>query len=185
MWPRRSPASGETISEYLFLRALGELAEIRLQTSTLMTTRELLARVQWRPCAHDEWDLLLRAAALEGVGLVFVPEPLAIWHSDAGDERLSRKLKGGWRTSAEWFRSVRPLVGGPAYASFLLSTLSLWARSERDWTAFLSLPWEAIRRGRPTLSAILTHAGRWILPRALRQSVKEASSSLRTAPGRH
>ena len=169
VWPRRGPSPGETVSEYLFLRDHTELSEIRLQTSTLMVARELLTRVKWRRCAHDEWDLLLRAAALEGAGLAFVAEPLAIWHSDAGRERLSWNLTGGWRTSAEWFRSVHSLVGRPAYASFLLSTLSLWARDAGDWKAFFGLPWEAIRLGRPTLSGLVAHAGRWVLPPAFRK----------------
>ena len=184
VWPRRSPSPGETVSEYLFLRHHTEVSEIRLQTSTLMARRELLTRVPWRPGAHDEWDLLLRAAALEGAGLVFVAEPLTIWHSDAGGERLSHGLRGGWRSSAEWFRSVRPLVGRATYASHLLSTLSLWARNSGDWKAFFSLPWEAVRLGRPTLRGLLAHGGRWILPRPLRQSIKASWLPLRTHSGR-
>lgn len=175
VWPRRGPSPGETIPEYLFLRDHTELSEIRLQTSTLMASKELLTRVPWRRGVHDEWDLLLRAAALEGAGLAFVAEPLAIWHSDAGRERLSWQEIGGWRTSAAWLRSVHSLVGRPAYASHLLSTLSLWARHEGDWKAFFGLPWEAIRFGRPTLSGLVAHAGRWVLPQAVRKFLKTAS----------
>jgi glycosyltransferase involved in cell wall biosynthesis len=169
--PRRGPVPGESVAEYLFLRKLSELSEIRLQTSTLMTTKKLLMRVPWRNCAHDEWDLLLRASAIEGVGLAFVPEPLVIWHSDAGLARLSR-AKWGWRRSAEWFRSVRSLVGPRTYASFLLSTFSIWARNEGDWKAFFGLPFEAISLGQPTIPRLLIHAARWLVPRRLRQSLK-------------
>lgn len=109
-WPSRVPGASESVADYLLLRTRSEAIEVRLQTSTLMTTRALLGRVPWRRCAHDEWDLLLRASALEGAGLAFAPGPLVIWHSDAGAERLSCQL-GTWRRSAEWFRSVRPLVG--------------------------------------------------------------------------
>jgi len=170
-WPRRQPSSSESVAQYLFLRKNSERGEIRLQTSTLMTTKALLTRVPWRTVPHDEWDLLIRASVLEGVGLAFVPKPLAIWHSDAGDERLSRQGVT-WRNNAKWFYSVRALVGPRPYASFLLSTLSTWARRERDWPAFFGIPWEAVRHGHPTFSELLGHTGRWILPRTLRKLLK-------------
>jgi len=170
-WPRRQPRNSESVAEYLFLRKNSETSEIRLQTSTLMTTKKLLTRVPWRKVPNDEWDLLVRASVLEGVGLAFVPKPLSIWHSDAGAERLS--LQGvTWRDDAKWFHSVRTLVGPRPYASFLLSNLSIWARGERDWLAFFGIPWEAVRHGHPTFFEILVHTGRWILPRTLRKLLK-------------
>jgi hypothetical protein len=153
------------------LRNLSEVAEIRLQTSTLMASKDLLLRVPWRTCAHDEWDLLLRASTVEGVGLAFAREPLVIWHCDAGQARLSN-AQTGWRRSADWFRSVHELVGPRTYASFLLSTFSIWARNEGDWKAFFGLPVEAIRLGEPTLPRLLIHAGRWLTPRPIRKSLK-------------
>jgi glycosyltransferase involved in cell wall biosynthesis len=171
VWPRRLPLESESISDYLFLRKNSEMSEIRLQTSTLMTTKELLTRVLWRNCPNDEWDLLLRASAVEGVGLAFATGPLAIWHSDSGLERLTY-TGGTWRRNAAWFHSVRDLVGPRAYASFLLCNMSTWARGERDWAAFVGIPWEAIRYGRPTLPAILAHAGRWLIPGPLRDLLR-------------
>src|SRR5215470_19199766 len=170
-WPRREPRGSESVADYLFLRRGAEINEIRLQTSTLMTTKALLTRVPWRKVPNDEWDLLVRASVLEGVGLAFVPKPLSIWHSDAGDERLSRQGVT-WRDDAKWFHSVRALVGPRPYASFLLSNLSIWARGERDWLAFFGIPWEAVRHGHPTFFEILVHTGRWILPRTLRKLLK-------------
>ena len=170
-WPGREPVNLEPVAEYLFLRKRSEMSDIRLQTSTLMTTKALLMRVPWRQVPNDEWDLLLRASNVEDVGLAFARGPLAIWHSDCGAERLSNKGVT-WRHNAKWFHSVRDLVGPRAYASFLLSTLSTWARGERDWPAFFGIPWEAIRHGRPTVSDILTHTGRWLLPQSLRSFLK-------------
>jgi glycosyltransferase involved in cell wall biosynthesis len=182
VWPRRDPRPGESAIDYLFVRERSELSEIRLQTSTLLTTRALVLRVPWRRCAHDEWDLLVRASALPGVGLAFVPEPLAIWHSDSGDARLSRQL-GTWRRTAEWFRSVHALVGPRAYACFLLSTMSIWARDAGDWDAFFGIPFDALRRGRPTGSALLAHAGRWLLPRSARDALNGAFARARALTG--
>jgi len=174
--PRRCPRNSESVADYLFLRKSSEIDEIRLQTSTLMTTKALLMDVPWRKCPHDEWDLLLRASAIEGAGLAFASGPLAIWHSDCGSERLSHRWVT-WRCSAQWFHSVRALVGPSAYASFLLSTYSRWARDVRDWPAFFGIPWQAIRYGRPAFSGILGHMGRWLLPRPLRKFAKQISRS--------
>jgi hypothetical protein len=170
-WPRRAPKESESVAEYLFLRKVSETAEIRLQTSTLLTTKSLLTRIPWRKCTHDEWDLLLRAAAVKGVGLAFASGPLVIWHSHAG-QRLSR-TPGTWCVahSLEWFHSVRSLVGPRPYASFLLFTMSAWARDHGHWRAFIEIPWEAVRCGRPTLTGLLAHAGRWLLPASLRKSI--------------
>ena len=101
-----------------------------------------------------------------------LPEPLAIWHSDAGRARLSNSA--GWRDTLEWFRTVRPLVSSRAYASFLLNAVSSWARSERDWSAPQVLLWEAMRFGRPTLADSLMHAARWLLPKAIIRPLKTA-----------
>jgi glycosyltransferase involved in cell wall biosynthesis len=177
--PRREPAPAETVGDYLFLRTQAEAREIRLQTSTLLATKELLSRVPWRKCAHDEWDLLLRASGEEGFGLACVAEPLAIWHSDAGRERLSYQFDS-WRRSAEWFHSVRSVVGPRAYSSYLLSQYSRWARRAGDWKACLDIPWEAIRFGRPTLYGLAAHAGRWVLPQDLRRSLGSALLRRRT-----
>lgn len=177
-WPRREPRGSESVADYLFLRRGAEINEIRLQTSTLMTTKALLTRVPWRKVPNDEWDLLLRAATLEGVGLAFASGPLAIWHSDCGVERLSHQ-GATWRHNAAWFHSVRALVGPRAYASFLLSTMSTWARNEGDWPAFFGIPWEATRHGHPTLAGIFAHVGRWLLPRPLRKLLNR----LRKLPG--
>jgi len=170
-WPRREPRSSESVADYLFLRSGAEIDEIRLQTSTLMTTKELLTRVPWRKVPNDEWDLLLRAATLEGVGLAFASGPLAIWHSDCGVERLSHQ-GATWRHNAAWFHSVRALVGPRAYASFLLSTMSTWARNEGDWAAFFGILWEAAGNGRPTPAGVCAHIARWLLPAPLRQLLK-------------
>jgi glycosyltransferase involved in cell wall biosynthesis len=169
-YPIRGPFENESVADYLFLRKHSEIDDIRLQTSTLMVSKDLLTRVPWRETVNDEWDLLLRASVAKGVGLAFVPEALAIWHSDAGAERLSRR-PGTWRDNAKWFQSMREIVGPRSYASFLLFTLSTWARKENDWTGFLGIPFEAIRHGSPTFQGMLIHTIRWVLPEPTRNIV--------------
>jgi glycosyltransferase involved in cell wall biosynthesis len=166
-YPSRAPFENEAVAEYLFLRRHSEVGEIRLQTSTLMAKKELLTQVRWRKIVNDEWDLLLRASTIEGVGLAFVNEALAIWHSDAGIDRLSNR-PDTWRSNAKWFQSMREIVGPRTYASFLLFTMSTWARRQNDWMAFLGIPYEAIRYGSPTVTGLFVHTIRWVLPEPLR-----------------
>lgn len=175
--PRRLPAPAELIGDYLFLRRFSERGEVRLQTSTLLMTKDLLIKVPWRRCVHDEWDLLLRAAAVQGVGLAFVPEPLAIWNADIGRGRLSHT--SSWRATVDWLGSVRSLVGPRAQASFLLSAVSTWAYLEGDRRAFVALLLEAVRYGRPTPAEVLMHVARWALPRRLRHPVKRTDGGHR------
>jgi glycosyltransferase involved in cell wall biosynthesis len=166
VWPTRDPRPAELIGDYLFVRLFSERGEVRLQTSTLMMPRDLLLNVPWRKCVHDEWDLLLRAAAVSGVGLAFVREPLAVWNADPGRERLSHT--GSWRGSFEWLRSVETLVTPQARANFMLCTLSQWAVAEGDRSAFRVLLTEAFRRGQPRPSEVLVHVARWLRPRRRR-----------------
>ena len=170
-WPRREPTQ-KSLAEYLFLRKHHEKSEIRLQTSTLMTTKALLMRVPWRKCMH------------EGVG----PAPPSVccrryrprvrvgnigyMASNGGTDRLSQQV-GTCSTHVEWFHSVRDQVGPRPYASFLLSKYSSWAPNERDWRAFFGLPWNAIRHGSPTLSDILLHVGIWLLPGNARKFIRQ------------
>jgi hypothetical protein len=156
------------------VRNVSEVAEIRLQTSTLMASKGLLMQVPWRNTIHDEWDLLLRASVIEGVGLAFAPEPLVIWHSDAGLARLSIATLG-WRGSAAWFRSMHSVVGPRIYASFLLSTISIWARNEGDWQAFFALPLEAIRL---TDDIALAHTCGEVAVAASNQEVAESDDQI-------
>jgi glycosyltransferase involved in cell wall biosynthesis len=181
-YPQREPSDTESVAEYLFLRKHSEMDDIRLQTSTLMLTRNLLWRVPWRKCAADEWDLLLRASLAEGAGLAIVPETLVVWHSDAGDQRLSN-TGGTWRNAGQWFQSMRDIVGPRPYASFLLSTLSTWAHRQGDWRALWGLPIEAIRYGSPTFTGILIHTARWLLPTRLRNNLSKFWRAQYSQPG--
>jgi glycosyltransferase involved in cell wall biosynthesis len=170
-WPKRPPRNSESIRDYLFLRHREETSEIRLQTSTLLMPKDLLIRAPWRAIMHDEWDLLLRASAIEGAGLEYAAGPLSIWHSDGGLERLSTKGRT-WRDNSEWLHSMRDYVGPRAYASFLLTTMSTWAHKEQDYPGFFMILWRSIRYGRPSALPLVEHISRWFLPARLRENAK-------------
>ena len=172
IWPRRFPRSDEPISEYLFTRARLSWGEGLIQTSTILTRKELLERVPFRVDLkkHDDWDWLLRASALDGVGVAFVPtlEPLAIWNREQDRPRRSAP---DWRFSVAWLRENRELVTPRAFASFLLTVVSGDAVRQRSYRAFWLLPWMAIRHGKPRALDLLLHLGTWLAPQGLRRAV--------------
>lgn len=176
VWPRRTPAHGETLGDYLLVRRTPFWGEALVQTSTILADRELLREVPFREdvIAHEDMDWLLRAIRVEGTGLLFVPErePLATWSIDVGRDRVSRA--GDWRDSLAWAREARPLISRRAYASFLLASVSAHAARQRSASALWLLPWEAIRRGRPRPRDLLLFAGMWLLPESIRTRAADA-----------
>jgi hypothetical protein len=169
-WPRRLPAPGEPLSEYLFARRTPFWGEALIQTSTILVPRELAASVPFdeRLAKHEDLDWLLRAAAVPGAALLFVPSPapLATWHAEEGRARAS--TVPDWRGSLAWIRGARSLVTRRAYAAFCLTWIAADAARERSLEAFWRLAWEACRRGRPGALDGLLYLGIWTVPRRTR-----------------
>jgi glycosyltransferase involved in cell wall biosynthesis len=170
VWPRRPPRLHEPISEYLFTRNRLSWGEGLVQTSTILTRKELLERVRFETGLkkHDDWDWLLRASALDGVEVAFVSfsEPLVIWNREQDRPRRSAP---DWRFSVAWLRQNRQLVTPRAFASFLLTIVSGDAAQQHSYQAFWLLPWEAIRCGTPRALDLLIHLALWIVPPKLRR----------------
>ncbi len=176
-WPRRPPAPGEQLSEYLFCRRTLFSGEGVMPTSTIFTRRKLLEEVPFRKDLrkHVDPDWLLRAVARSDAGVEFVPdpEPLAIWHIEEGRPRISNDV--AWQYSRDWIRANRDLVTPRAYAAFLLTVASQGASRARDWRAFPMLLWEAGRFGRPAIVDVGAHLGNFLTPDWMRR---------RAVPGR-
>ena len=171
IWPRRLPAAGEPVSEYLLARRTPFWGETLIHTSTWLVDRALLVAVPFdeQLGKHEDLDWLLRATEVPGTAIEFVPgpEPLAIW--DVTDGRLRASTTPDWHLSRAWIRSVRDHVTHRAYAAFLLGWLAADAAREHDLTALWELPWEACRRGRPRPIDFLVFLASWAAPRGLRQ----------------
>lgn len=118
---------------------------------------------------HEDWEWLLRVTAIEGVGIEFVPEPMAIWHSEMGIKRLSNI--NDWKYSLDWIRSTRNLVTPKAYSGFIATMITPSASSVGDWKAFFPLLWESIRCGKPRPIDICLYLFMWLFPQQLRQKV--------------
>lgn len=176
VWPRRLPARGEPLGDYLLVRRTPFWGEALIHTSTVLVDRALLDEVPFREDlpVHEDMDWLLRATRVEGAGVVFVPggEPLATWSIDRGRTRASRD--SDWRESLAWARHARPLISRRAYASFLLTWVAAHAARSRDLTALWRLPRDAMRFGRPRPRDFLLFMGVWILPESLRARTSDA-----------
>jgi len=168
--PRRCPTEGEALSEYLFCqtRLLG--GEGLILPSTILAPRDLLRdiRFRFRGAPFEGSDWLLRAIQRDGVGVEFVATrmPLAIWRGEETRARMSNTRN--WRASLAWANTQANLLTPTARASFILIRVSLEARRVGDASAFWLLPWEAFRRGRPTIISVLAHTIIWLVPRRAR-----------------
>jgi glycosyltransferase involved in cell wall biosynthesis len=182
VWPRRTPAIDEPISEYLFCQSGVRGGDGLVLPSTVLTTKDLLLQVPFRADLprHNDVDWLLRAAAFEGAKILFVsdPEPLVIWHIETNRPRISNTAD--WRYSLGWMQENRRLVTPGAYASFLLIWASSTAARGRGWKAFWILPWEALRKGKPRFVDFLAHFLIWLVPRKIRSSVSVFLDAKRT-----
>jgi glycosyltransferase involved in cell wall biosynthesis len=166
--PRRLPKPSEPLSEYLFVRNTLFQGEGEIQGSTILTSKELLEKVPVLKGTevHADWDWLLRAIAVEGVGIEFVPEPLSVWN--IGDAPSGGRA-GDWKYSLNWIQSVRKFITPRAYSSFILSIVSARAALVGDRKAFWLLLWEAIRHGKPQLTDLGLCLGMWLIPPGTRR----------------
>lgn len=172
VWPRRLPNPGEPVSEYILARRGLFQGEGVVSTITLLARRELLLRVRFEPRQrrHQEWDWIFRASHLPGFDLVFVDQPLCIWHMEEG--RPSISTMSDWQYSREWIERIRPLITPRAYAAFLLTVVTaLAARSGSRWNC-LSLVREAVARGKPAAIDLLLFMGIVAIPEDSRRRLR-------------
>jgi len=170
LWPRKSPSA--PLSEYLLARSSWTQGEGVMQTSTLLTKRELLLRVPFQDGLrkHQDWDWLLRSVALPGTGIEFVEEPLAIWNVE--EKRATVSTTSDWRYSLEWIRQSRLFVTKRAYSGFVATQLSSQAAEQGSWNAFVPLLREIICEGQPKPIDFCLYFGMWLVPGRTRRWVR-------------
>ncbi|MEM6400040.1 MAG: glycosyltransferase family 2 protein, partial [Cyanobacteria bacterium P01_D01_bin.116] len=172
IWPRRLPKKSEPISEYLFVRNSLFMGEGLIQTSTLLTKKELLQKVPFdnHLKKHQDWDWILRAISIEGAGLEFVPKILSIWNLEGTGRSLSKSFS--WESSLNWIQNRRNLVTPRAYSSFILAEVSARAAAAGDSLAILLLLYEAFQFGQPESTDIFLCLGMWIFPPNIRGKLR-------------
>lgn len=170
--PRRFLSLSEPLSEYLLARNSLFQGEGLIQTSVLLTKKELLQQVPFRTdlLRHQDWDWLLRASNLAGIGIEFVSEPLAIWYVD--EKRNTISTTSNWRNSLAWIQENKNLVTPRAYSAFIMVEVGAQAAQERAWKEFLPLLSEAIKLGKPQFIDFLLYLGLWLIPQETRRSFR-------------
>jgi glycosyltransferase involved in cell wall biosynthesis len=171
--PRRLPAPGEPLSEYLTLRRGLFHGDGFIQTSTIMAPTELLRRVPFAVGLRrlQELDWTIRALSHDDVDLLIAAEPLVVWHTDEDRPRVS--FDSSWEEQLEWLRRSRPLLTPRAYAAVTMSVISSMAAPTRSAVAFRTLLREARRHGRPSVLDYLAYLQIWLIPPRLRRSVRD------------
>ena len=169
--PQRLPSPAEPISDYLLVRNSIRRAEGYVLTSTILASRELLLRVPFRSGLkrHQDWDWVLRVSREPGVGIVFSPEPLTIYHTE-NNHSTSRSTD--WRFSLDWIHRNRLLVSARAYASFVTCHVAWQAAADHAWVAFFPLLVDAASNGSITAVDLVRYAGFWFVPNPVRRTFR-------------
>ncbi len=118
---------------------------------------------------HQDWDWLIRAFDLPGVGLEFVSEPLVICHFE--ESRGSVSGTSDWRDSLNWVNKIQSYLAPETYAAFLLTNLGHSASKQGDWSAFAPLLVSAFRKGSPRTIHLAMYFGTWLIPMNFRQFI--------------
>jgi glycosyltransferase involved in cell wall biosynthesis len=177
LWPRRTPAEGEPICEYLFNRRTWFRGEGQLQTSTLLVPRKLMQEVPFTRglSKHQDTDWYVRVGAMENVAFRFVLEPLAIWH--LGETRSTIVSRCQWTRSWRWLSSVRPKLTKRAYAGFIATQLIGEAAAQgRGLKVAPFLLWKMFSLGQPGPMDLCLFFGNAILTPAVRTRLRRVMS---------
>ena len=171
-YPRRFPTVDEPLSEYLLARNSFSFGEGLIQTSTIFTSKKLLEQVPFQEglAKHQDWDWLLKVNTLEGVGIEFVAETLAIWY--CWQERQSTSSTSNWKQSLAWIRENQNLVTPRAYSSFIMTQVGPQAARENQWQVFWSLLQEAFNCGQPKPIDLILYFLMWFIPRNTRRYLR-------------
>jgi glycosyltransferase involved in cell wall biosynthesis len=171
--PRRLPAEGEHISEYLAVRRGLFHGDGLIQTSSLLVRTELLRRVPFTPGLRrlQEFDWTLRCLEVPGTGLVFAAEPLVVWHADENRPRVT--FDAPWRECLDWLNDSRSRFTPRAYAALAMSVISSMAAPSHSPRAFLRLLGQVLRHGRPGLLDYVTFLQVWLVPAGARRAVRD------------
>jgi glycosyltransferase involved in cell wall biosynthesis len=180
IWPRRLPDINESIDDYLLVRRSLFKGATLLSTSTILTKKELLERVNFgnHVPMHEDYDWLLRVTQLEEVGIEIIPEATTIMNV-IDLPRLKRQSLSNKNTreiSLNWIRSVRHLISPAAYSSFIITHIACHVSSARQWEFFFPLLWECVKLGKLSFFDYLLYLVIWLVPQELRQDLRQKFS---------
>ncbi len=173
VWPRFAPEPSVHLSEYLFCRRGIFDGDGHLQTSSLVTRRDLVVETPFREdlARHQDHDWVLRCAYEAGASVVMVPDVLSVYVMSApGDAAIGGQ--GRWRERWEWASSSRHLFSARGYAGFLTSYGVFAAAADRDRRAVWFLVREACRAGRLRARDLAVAVALATIPPATRRRIR-------------
>lgn len=167
--PRRLPRQDEPAADYMFDYLC------YFQTSTLFSSKDLFLKVPFEKdlvCFHDI-DWFLRATTSEGVKLIVVTEPLAIYHAPEDRSTITSKL--GWEARLSWGRANRHRMTRKGYSRFIAGSCAGRAAQDRAGLRGLStLLQECILRGSPSPKNVALMLGIFLVTPELRRRIRDA-----------
>lgn len=172
--PPRAYRCPQAIGDFLFCRSGLRDAGGLMQTSTLLAPRDLFLAMPFQSGLpmHQDWDWLIRVGAREGVGFAMVQKPLTVWRVEDGRTTVGRKPD--WEFSLAWIRSVRTLISPRAF-SWFVAVEGTW-RAQASHTGLrnrLRLLRAFLLEGRPELGSATAFAGYALVPRRVRQLLRD------------
>jgi glycosyltransferase involved in cell wall biosynthesis len=180
IWPTRIPQASESVGEYLFIRNSWFKGESYLATPTILLPKQLVESIRFNEnlFKYEDYDLLLKISQVEGAGLEFVDEPMAIVNAidlhTANRHSLSNIYK--WKYSLDWLHSIERYLTRRAYSGFIVTHIAPEASASSQWQAFLPLLWKAYWRGKPRLFDGMLYLIVWFFPQELRQQIRQLFS---------
>jgi glycosyltransferase involved in cell wall biosynthesis len=173
VWPRFSPQPTEHLSEYLFCRRGLFDGDGCLQSSSLLTSRELAVNTPFREDLprHQDHDWVLRCAYEAGARVMMIPDVLSVYRvSTPGDAAIGGQ--GRWRERWDWASSNRHLFSARGYAGFLTSFGVFAAAADGERRAAWFLVREACRSGRPRVRDLAVAAAFASIPLETRRRIR-------------
>jgi glycosyltransferase involved in cell wall biosynthesis len=145
--PHIFPGAGQHISEFLWCEVspFGGIAGFP-QTSTWLLRREFLLEVPFTKGlkALQDLDWLLHGYPHPRMRVLFVDEPLTIFHNDHGRQRVTKRID--WQFSRQWAMDNRHLFTPKGFGFFLVIDCVNPAAQQRVSRPELQCLLEDIRR---------------------------------------
>jgi glycosyltransferase involved in cell wall biosynthesis len=173
VWPRFVPEPSVHLSEYLFCRRGLFDGDGHLQTSALMTRRDLVVSTPFREdlARHQDHDWVLRCVYEAGATVTMIPDVLSVYEvSTPGDAAIGGQ--GRWRERWDWASNNRHLFSPRGYAGFLTSFGVFAAAADGDRKAAWFMVREACRGGRPRVRDLAVAAAFATIPLATRRRIR-------------
>ena len=169
IWPRRLPNPSEHISDYLFARNSLFKGEGAIQTSMILTKKDLLNLHGFKKGLqrYQESDWLLRVNKLENIDIRYISKPLVICYWE--EERISISNSNDWESLFVWIKNNKDLLTARSYSSLILIQVSVMASKSGDKRAIFPILKEALNHGKPKAIGFLLFAGMWLIPQNTRR----------------